>query len=285
MWTWEHPDGVHKAQINHILFRGKWRSSVRNCRAYSTVELGSDHRIVTAELKISQRVPRPDQKIVRRDMQALIDSTDLQERYRIEVSNRFTALSNNFNEKSSQAKHDEVANILDKANNFVLPKKVIKRDNWVSEHIETLVRNKVSLRNKYRNHRTQENYLSWRKAARLADESFENDQQRFLEYKCNQAEEVSHLNQSNKVYSITREISGKSATTTAKLVNKQNGQPPTDNEDLIKEWAAYFKKLLNIKNDVSSTEISPAANELDIRTDNFTLDELQKALYKMKSNR
>ena len=114
MWTWEHPDGVHKAQINHILFRGKWRSSVRNCRAYSTVELGSDHRIVTAELKISQRVPRPDQKIVRRVMQALINSTDLQERYRIEVSNRFTALSNNFNEKSSQAKHDEVANILDK---------------------------------------------------------------------------------------------------------------------------------------------------------------------------
>ena len=78
---------------------------------------------------------------------------------------------------------------------------------------------------------------------------------------------------------------GKSATNTAKLVNKQNGQSPTDNEDLIKEWVVYFKKLLNVKNDVSSTEIPPAANELDIRTENFTLHELQKALYKMKSNR
>ena len=65
MWTWEHPEGVHKVQIDHILLRGKWRNSVRNCRAYSTVEPGSDHRIVTAELKISLRVPCPDQKIVR----------------------------------------------------------------------------------------------------------------------------------------------------------------------------------------------------------------------------
>ena len=231
MWTWEHPDGVHKAQIDHILLRRKWRNSVRNCRAYSAVELGSNHRIVTAELKISLRVPRPDQKIVRRDMQALNNSADLQERYRIEV----ITLSNNFNEKSSQAKYDEIVNILEKANNSVLPKKVIKRDNWVSEDTETLVRNRVSLRNKYRNHRTQENYLNWREAARLADESFENDQQRFLEYKCNQAEEASHLNQSSKVYSIIRKISGKSATNTAKLANKQNGQLPTDNEDLIKE--------------------------------------------------
>ena len=125
MWTWEHPDGVHKAEIDHILLREKWR----NCRTYSTAELGSDHRIVTAELKISLRVPRPDQKIVRRDMQALNNSADLPERYRIEVSNRFTVLSNNFNEKSSQVKYNEIVNILKKANNSVLPKKFIKRDN------------------------------------------------------------------------------------------------------------------------------------------------------------
>ena len=78
MWTWEHPDGVHKVEIDHILFRGKWRKSVRNCRTYSTVELGSDHRIATAELRISLRVPLTDQKIVRRDMQVLNNSADLQ---------------------------------------------------------------------------------------------------------------------------------------------------------------------------------------------------------------
>ena len=34
MWTWEHPDGVNKVQIDHSFLRRKWRDSVRNCRAY-----------------------------------------------------------------------------------------------------------------------------------------------------------------------------------------------------------------------------------------------------------
>ena len=60
----------------------------------------------------------------------------------------------------------------------------------------------------YRNHRNQENYDNWREAAKLTDESFENDHQQFLENKYLQAEEAPHLNQSSKVYSIIRDISG-----------------------------------------------------------------------------
>ena len=74
MWTWEHPDDIHKAQVDHILLGGKWRNSIRKCRAYSTVDLDSDHRIVTANLKISLRVCR----VVQRDIQELSSSADLQ---------------------------------------------------------------------------------------------------------------------------------------------------------------------------------------------------------------
>ena len=44
-WTWKYPRGP-KAQLDHIL---------TNCRAYSSVELGSDHRIVSASFKIRFR--------------------------------------------------------------------------------------------------------------------------------------------------------------------------------------------------------------------------------------
>ena len=82
----------------------------------------------------------------------------------------------------------------------------------------------------------------------MTDESFENDQQKFHENKFLQAEEEAHFNRSSKVYSIIRDISGKSTTNTAKLVNKRNRESPTDNNELIKEWAAYFKELLNVRN-------------------------------------
>ena len=52
LWTWMHPKGT-KAQIDHILISCKWANSLRNCRSYSSVELDSDHRIVTATIKLS----------------------------------------------------------------------------------------------------------------------------------------------------------------------------------------------------------------------------------------
>ena len=79
----------------------------------------------------------------------------------------------------------------------------------------------------------------------MTDESFENDQQKFHENKCLQAEEEeAHFNRSSKVYSIIRDILGKSTTNTAKLVNMRNRESLTDNNELIKDWAAFFKELL-----------------------------------------
>ena len=76
------------------------------------------------------------------------------------------------------------------------------------------------MRNKYRNHRNQEIYGNWREAAKLTDESTENDNQQFLENKCLQAEEAAHFNQLSKVYSTIRDILRKSTTNTTTLVNK-----------------------------------------------------------------
>ena len=57
--------------------------------------------------------------------------------------------------------------------------------------------------------------------------SFENDHQQFVQNKCLQAEKAAHLNQSSKIYSIIIDISVHSISNTAKLVNKQNDDPPT----------------------------------------------------------
>ena len=55
VWTWEHPSG-QRPQLDHIIINAKWLNSVRNCRAYWSVELDSDHRIVSALVKISLRI-------------------------------------------------------------------------------------------------------------------------------------------------------------------------------------------------------------------------------------
>ena len=53
LWTWRHPAG-HLAQIDYILFRKHWRNTYNDCQAYSSfVNIGSDHNIITAKVRLS----------------------------------------------------------------------------------------------------------------------------------------------------------------------------------------------------------------------------------------
>ena len=54
LWTWSHPAGS-KHKLDHILINSKWVNSLRNCQAYNSVELNSDHRIVSIHLLTSLR--------------------------------------------------------------------------------------------------------------------------------------------------------------------------------------------------------------------------------------
>ena len=58
LWTHRSPKGF-LSQIDFCLYQKRWRNSVRDCQAYSTLNpVGSDHRIVTAKVKRSVRRPK-----------------------------------------------------------------------------------------------------------------------------------------------------------------------------------------------------------------------------------
>ena len=52
-----------KTQVNCIRINKKWKNSVKNCEAYSSIgSMSSDHRIVTARPKLSLRICKTYQK-------------------------------------------------------------------------------------------------------------------------------------------------------------------------------------------------------------------------------
>lgn len=62
-------------------------------------------------------------------------------------------------DKTPQEKYEqEIVNILEKVNETVLPKKSTQRDKWISQPTEPLVKDRVNLRSKYKNHRNQEKF-------------------------------------------------------------------------------------------------------------------------------
>ena len=63
LWTFEYPSG-ERAQLDYVLFRKKWRNSVKNARSYSSFSsVSSDHRIVSASVKLSLTVQTPSHEL------------------------------------------------------------------------------------------------------------------------------------------------------------------------------------------------------------------------------
>ncbi|XP_072033089.1 craniofacial development protein 2-like [Amphiura filiformis] len=88
LWTCTLPSGF-KAQLDYILVCRKWRNSILNCCTYNSfASIGSDHRVVTAKLRLSLRSngKTPPRKI-RYNWKVLAQDTQLQDMYAVKVRN------------------------------------------------------------------------------------------------------------------------------------------------------------------------------------------------------
>ena len=85
--------GRAKSQLDYILINKKWRNSIKNVEAYSFfASIGSDHRVISARLKLSLRkVKTPAQKKLY-NWSRLSNNEELQHQYTIQIRNRYAEL-------------------------------------------------------------------------------------------------------------------------------------------------------------------------------------------------
>ncbi len=93
--TWFSNDGRTRNQIDHILVRSRWASSVLNCRAFRSVDTGSAN---DTDLALVRASVRPRLKKIQRTQRApRIDASRLNtaagEMLHVELHNRFSHLA------------------------------------------------------------------------------------------------------------------------------------------------------------------------------------------------
>ena len=68
LFTWTHPDGVTKNQIDSILAPRRWRSSAFNVKTLPVVDCSSDHELLSAYFKIKLKKVKQEKTQVRYDV-------------------------------------------------------------------------------------------------------------------------------------------------------------------------------------------------------------------------
>ena len=92
--TWCSPNGRDKNQIDHLMINGRtWRRSLQDVRVRRGADVGSDHHLVTANLKLKLRRNGPDKARqqrfdVRKPKEPRVKSTFI-----LQLKNKFQALA------------------------------------------------------------------------------------------------------------------------------------------------------------------------------------------------
>ena len=109
LWTYIYANN-DKAQIDYVFITKKWENSAQNYEAYSSFEgVSSDHRFVTAEIRLSQRKNDARTTTTLNYDLSLHNDRDIREKYMLILRNKFDAAHE---ESETHTPNDEYENFV-----------------------------------------------------------------------------------------------------------------------------------------------------------------------------
>ena len=284
LWTYISDMSGAKTQIDYILINHKWKNCVKNVEAYSTfASIGSDHRVLTARVKLSLRIARTPARSKVYDWGILRTDEDLQQLYSVKLQNRYEELNiENDNNVTNKYLNLIKANE-DAASNLLPIKKRSKKKSTANDPRIVSARNNVNEAfEKYGTDPSVENHVALQhekeQLKNRYDQAFEEELMGLI----SQVEAADARAQHAESWRIINQISGRKNTKKGIIKGKSK-------EDRINSWYKHFSQLLgnepNIPNNNADEEITPVFTDLNIRTGAFTMEEYQDVKRKLKTGK
>ena len=117
LWTYTYANNT-KAQIDYVLIN-------KNCEAYSSFEgVSTDHRIVTAKIRLSLRKNAKRTATTKHYDWALLNNKDIRDKYVLELRNRFETLQEKTEKSTPNDEYENFVNAHLEAAAKYIPKKL-----------------------------------------------------------------------------------------------------------------------------------------------------------------
>ena len=287
-YTWTSPDKTVKNQIDHFLIRRRWRTSLKDVRSYRSADVGSDHELLVATLKLklrSNRSRQPTKLPSNFDVEKLRDK-NVRRQFNIKLSNRFEALAD-IPQDVEEAWTTIQQNYAETAEEVLGFKKSIK-EQWISQKTWDLIEDRKKIKQSTLSNDPSADVMkdiAYKEADREVKKSARSDKRQHLNEKARMAEEAARRGDTRAVYRLTKEIVGKTNVQDGP-VKEENGRLLTDPDDRKNRWADYFENLLNRPSPSVPPDI-PDSPFLDllINENEPTADEILSASKKLKNGK
>ena len=274
--TWYSNDGRTANQIDYILIRSRWMSSVEDCRVYRGAEAGnaggSDHMLVRARVRLHLKTQR------RRKRKKRLNLASLSEESTIQALER--TLNNELRYMQAESSVENKWSRLRSATQLAIEQHLgftsqVRRD-WISAQTMHLSASARDAR--------LTNSAEYRTLRRLATRSARADRRRYWTELSLCMEQASRVGDFGKVFRLIRNASRRQYRDT--FLRDANGHPVCHTEGKLARWVEHFDQLLNcpIPNPL---DLSPAPQHLqyEIDCDAPTESEIALIIRQLKSRK
>ena len=285
--TWVSPDGQTRNQIDHIMIRRTWRTSVTDTRVQRGADAASDHYLVVTKLQMKLHKDPNRKKIKARFDTQKLDSAMFKEKFNIELSNRFEALEveEDVNDDCSQ-----IEKVYTETADKVLGRVKKRSKQWLRDDTWRAIEERRQIGNKIDSTRSERVKGRLRIEYRLKDREVKRrareDKRHWTEEIAKEAERSAEKGRTRELYQAARRLTNKKMRQAAAVKDK-HGEVIKDKEVRLERWAEHFEEVLVRKapsNPVTDEET--AAEEMrEMDTAEIREDEVRQALRKTKSGK
>ena len=216
--TWYSPNGRDKNQIDHLMINGTWRRSLLDVRVRRGADVGSDHHLVTATVKLKLRKNgQRNSRQHRFDVKKLRDPK-ARSAFVLQLKNKFQALADDENMTPPDmtgidTMWDQLRTAYTQSSEVCLGPRQKKRKEWITANTWQAIENRKALKKRImesKSERLKERYQQqYREAEQTVKRMTRTDKRAYMEDLASQAEEAASRGEQGRVYKITKLVSGK----------------------------------------------------------------------------
>ena len=285
--TWVSPGGGTENQLDHVAFSKRWRSSLQDVRVMRGADVGSDHHLLMAKVRIKIAKARKKKSVrVRFDVTKLND-LETRDQFKLVLQNRFECLQQLEEEPSLDDEWREIEKGYVEAREEVLRKAKSTKKEWISKETWEIIERRQVAKNAV-------NMAKTRNQKRVASESYQEMNREvkrcckrgkrvYVESEAERAEEAGRRGDVKVLYEVTRRLSGRFQST-RKPVRNEAGVLLRTAEEEIQRWKEHFEGVFNHAEPLNPTEVEPG-NDLNIRAGSITRAEVRNAIKKLKNGK
>ena len=288
LWTITYGNGT-KGQIDYILVNRKWLNSIVNCEAYNTFESNySDHRIITAKIRLSVRAHKPKKRTNNYRWDELRNNDKVLNEFRLAVSNRFQVLSEEtqtetdpeVSQSVNSQNYDNLVSAVKEAAEKTIPRRKKRKClvPWEDDDI-LACRDRVKEASKAKRiSELPEDKKKLKDTIAELESLYQQKQEEYVKKKSREIEDAHYNHKSSLVWKTVNEISGRKKNDTGRL----NVANP---EERLSSWKNHFKTLLGSAPPPNTVPVTQFHEELAIETGDFTMEELKESIKGLKNNK